>query len=349
MTRTPFQLAALASAAVPGLDPVAAGPFPLDPGHAIDVASVEDGQGRSWIVRCSASPAAAVALDAGAAAAALVARRLEVSVPLSRGTLTLPEGGRVHVHVAIPGQGLRLSALEPQFAIASALGKLIAGLHNLEPEVFEDAGLETYTSDEYRQRRLTDLDRAASTGRVPATLLTRWEEALENVAIWQFVPVPIHGALAGRHVLVSLGDDGEAVIRGVVGWRRAKVADPADDFAALVREADPPAVIEVARTYARSRTTRPDRHLLTRAKLVSELAFVTDLFDALAAGYPEAVDYATHTLQQLADQVEGTDLIPAPPTRPVPVAEPSEPAPETEEQSTQPVPTTEAEDAEPTR
>lgn len=329
MTRTPYQLAALASAAVPGLDPVAAGPFPLELGQAIDIASVEDDQGRSWIVRASASPAAAVALDAGGAAAALVARRIGVSVPVSRGSLTLPEGGRVHVHAAIPGRGLRFAALDPQFPIGAELGKLIATIHNLETAVFEEAGLESYTSDEYRQRRLTDLDRAAATGRVPSALLTRWEEALENVAIWQFVPVPIHGGLDGRHVLVTLDAEGEAHVRGVVGWRRAKIADPADDFAALVRDAAPPAVIEVARAYARSRTTRPDRHLLTRAKLVSELGHVTDLFDALAAGYPQVVQDATDRLRELADDVEGSDLIPAQVTRPVPTTAPQPDAPET--------------------
>lgn len=316
MTRTPFHLAALASSAVPGLDPVAAGPFPLDPGSAISSASVEDSQGRSWIVRASDSPAAAVALDAGSAAAALVARRLSVSVPLSRGALSLPEGGRVHVHAAIPGRGLKFAALDPQFPIVPAVGKLIAAIHNLEPAVFEDAGLESYTSEEYRQRRLTDLDRAASTGRVPSELLTRWEEALENVAIWQFVPVPVHGGLQGRQILVTLGEDGEVALRGVVGWRRAKVADPADDFAALVREAEPPAVVEVARSYARSRSIRPDRHLLTRAKLVSELAYVSDLFDALAAGYPELVEEASSALRALAHEVDGTQLIPTSPGGP---------------------------------
>lgn len=344
VTRTPAQLAALASAAVPGLNPVAAGPFPVDQGAAIDAALVEDTEGRSWIVRASASAAAAVELNAGAAVARIVAKRLPVSVPVPRGSIGTADGGRALVHTAIPGRGLKLAAIEPDFAIATALGQLIATIHDQDPALFEDAGLESYTPDEYRQRRLTDLDRAASTGRVPANLLTRWEAALENVALWQFASATLHGGLEGRHVLVTLDDEGEATIRGVVGWRRAKVADPADDFAAIVREVAPPAVVAIARAYARARATRPDRHLLTRATLVAELGYVTDLFDALAAGYPQVVEDATDRLRQLADAVHDTELMPSGPPAGAPAAAPSDASPDA---TTAEVPVSPAQEGEP--
>lgn len=311
MTRTPNQLAALASAAIPGLKPVATGALLDDPGAGIDSAIVQDDAGRSWLARAGSSPTSAVALDAGAAAAAVLARRIGVTVPVSQGTVSLPDGGRVHVQRVIAGRELQLAGLEPEHPLAPRLGELLARIHNLDPDLLEDAGLESYTPDEYRQRRLTELDRAAATGRVPAALLTRWEEALENVALWQWVPVPVHGGLEGRHVLLTEDAEGAATIHGVVGWRRAKVADPADDFAGLIREAAPAAVIAVAKAYARARTTRPDRHLLTRAQLFAELGYVTDLIDAIAAGYPQVVAQATDRLHELADEVSEIPLIPS--------------------------------------
>ena len=41
-----------------------------------------------------------------------------------------------------------------------------------------------YDAESYRTRRLADLDRGASTGHIPATLLSRWERALDDVTLW---------------------------------------------------------------------------------------------------------------------------------------------------------------------
>ena len=57
------------------------------------------------------------------------------------------------------------------------------------------------------------------------------------------------------------------------------MADPADDFAALVTEASPEAVDSVLEAYAHARVERPDQHLVRRARLAGELRLVT-----LAAG-----------------------------------------------------------------
>lgn len=319
VTRSPLQLAALASAAVPGLDPVAVAAMGTASAAPYDAAVVVDREQRRWVVRAPTSPAGAAELDAAAAVVTLLSRRLPIGMPVVRGQVPLPEGGRALVHQEIPGAGINLEELGPEDALTVAIGKALATIHNLDPGLFDSAGLESYTADEYRQRHLSDLDRAAASGRVPSALLSRWERALENVAIWQFAPTPVHGAIDGRHLLVEI-DDGEPVIRGITGWRRAKIADPADDFAAIVRDCDPDTATEVARAYAQARASRPDRHLLTRAQLVGELGYVTNLFDALAAGYPDRVSQAVEWLEMLAGDVGGQDLVPSRKAAPGPAA-----------------------------
>ncbi|MCI1262685.1 MAG: phosphotransferase [Tetrasphaera jenkinsii] len=308
MTRTPLQLAALASAAVPGLDPVAVAALPTASAAPYDAAVVTDAGGQKWLVQAPTSPAGAAELDAAAAVAELLGRRLTTKLPTPTGFAVLPEGGRAVVHRFIPGSGINLEALGPDSALVAEIGTELARIHNLEPELLENAGLETYAADTYRRRHLSDLDRAAASGRVPPTLLGRWEQALENVAIWQFAPTPIHGGIDGRHLLVEVRD-AEPKITGITGWRRAKVADPADDFAAIVRDCEPDTTTEIARAYAQARSTRPDRHLLTRAQVIGEFGYVTNLFDALAQGYPDRVREATGWLEQLADDVGDTELI----------------------------------------
>ncbi len=309
MTRTPLSLAALASAAVPGLDPVTVAPLATASAAPYEAAVVTDATGRRWVVRAPLSPAGAAELDAAAAVVTLLSRHLTVGLPTPVGFATATTGGRAVVHALLPGSGINLEELTPDDDLTVAIGQSIAQIHNLDPGLLESAGLETYTADEYRQRHLSDLDRAAASGRVPATLLSRWERALENVALWQFAPTPIHGGIDGRHLLVRV-EDATPRLTGITGWRRAKVADPADDFASIVRDCDADTATEVARAYAKARASRPDRHLLTRAQLIGELGYVTNLFDAVAAGYPDRVAQAVDWLEQLADELGEDDLVP---------------------------------------
>ena len=325
MTRSIYSLAALASSAVAGLDPAAVASLGLAAGAPFAAALIEDDQGRRWIVRAPLTAGAGAELEAAAAVTTLLGRRLPVSVPTVRGFVSLPEGGRAAVHAALPGKPLDLSGLRPDDALTGNIGRLIASIHNLDPALFDQAGLENYTSEEYRERRLADLDRAAATGRVPASLLSRWEHGLENTALWRFAPTPIHGGLSGRHLLVTVSDDGSAAaIRGVLGWRRAKVADPADDFAAIVRDCSPETTTALARAYVHGRAVRPDRHMLDRAHLVAELRYVSALVEAMAVGYPQHVEAETERLRQLEESLAEAEKappgVPESATQPIPEA-----------------------------
>ncbi|MBK7271685.1 MAG: hypothetical protein IPI13_00405 [Actinomycetales bacterium] len=67
--------------------------------------------------------------------------------------------------------------------------------------------------------------------------------------------------MTGSQVLAGFDSDEDAAtgrVRAVVGWEDAKVADPADDFAAIVTLAGPAAVESVLEAYANSRIERPD-------------------------------------------------------------------------------------------
>lgn len=183
-------------------------------------------------------------------------------------------------------------------------------------EAFEEAGVPSYDADAYRTRRLADLDRAAATGHVPTALLSRWESALDDVTLWRFAPAPVHGGLTRSQVLAVFDSDddaGSGHVRAVVGWEDARVADPAEDFAAVVTTASPGAVESVLEAYANSRIERPDPHLRRRALLASELGLLGELLAAVTLGVPDRVRAVADRLTQLSRQVEPDDLkAPAP-------------------------------------
>ena len=308
--RSPAFLAALASAAVPGLDPVSVEALPSTPDQSFDVAFVQDAEHRRWVVRAPRTDVAGAEMDRTVSLLALLGRRLPFAVPAPKGFVALTEGGRAAVYPYLPGHNLDFAELPPGPGVAAELGRAIAALHNTDPAVYEEAGLPSYDADAYRTRRLADLDRAAETGRVPTTLLTRWETALEDVTLWRFAPTATHGDLTGDQVLAVFTDDTDAStgkIRAMTGWEDAKVADPADDFAALVADARPETVETVLEAYSHTRVERPDANLLVRARLVAELGLLTTLMVALTRKDVGAVEVLTTQLRRLDDAVHASE------------------------------------------
>lgn len=310
MERTPTFLAAVASAGVPGLDPVSVEALPSVPEQDYDVAFVQDTEHRRWVVRAPRSELAGARMDLTVTLLQLLARRLPFTVPAPRGFVELKGGGRAMVYPYLPGHNLAFDSLPAGPGPAAELGRALAALHNTDPRLFDEAGMPSYDTDSYRTRRLAELDRAAESGRVPTALLARWERALEDVALWRFAPTPVHGDLTGDQVLAVFEDDSDAStgrIRGITGWEDAKVADPADDFAALVDEADPATVETVLEAYAHARVERPDPNLLVRARLAAELAVLAQLMRADARGDTMAVEGLSSRLRRLDEEVHAED------------------------------------------
>ncbi len=305
MDRSPYALAALASA-LPGIDPVGVEQVPNAPEHEFDVAFVTDRTDRRWVVRSPRTPAAAARMEAALTLLGLLSRRVSFSVPAPRGLVELKEGGRAAVYPYLAGRNVDFAKIPAGRGVAVEIGRTLAALHNVDAALYDEAGAPVYVADEVRTRRLGDLDRAAETGRVPTTLLSRWERALEDVTLWRYAPTPIHGDLTGDEVLVSF-DDAEDVtsakVRGLTGWEDARVGDPADDFASLVAECTPEALESVVEAYSHARIERPDANLLVRARLASEMALLADLQRAITAGWDDAVEAHSAALRRLDDEV----------------------------------------------
>ena len=308
MTRSPLVLAALASSAVPGLDPVSVEGVATRPDGLFEVAYVQDSQDRLWVVKAPRTPAAGAMLDDITTLCQLLGRRLDVAVPMFRGHAPVPEG-RAAVYLRVPGRPLDFAGLGPG-PLAAELGRILAHVHNLEHLLYEEAGRPAYDAEAHRRRRLSDLDRAASTGHVPTGLLTRWERMLEDVSLWRFAPATVHGSFTGDNVLASFDDDEDDAsghVRGVLAWEQSRIGDPADDFAAIVAVAPPETLDSVLEAYAQSRVERPDLNLVRRARLAAEMAPLSTLLHALASGLLPLVERTADRLRAFDERVEDDD------------------------------------------
>jgi aminoglycoside phosphotransferase (APT) family kinase protein len=302
--RSPLFLAALASSAVPGLDPVSVEGVRTRAADAFDLAFLTDQQDRRWVVKAPLTPASGAELEAVVALGPLLGRRLDLAMPIVRGQVAVPEG-RAIVYLRLPGRPVDFAAVPPG-DLASGIGRALAHIHNLDLGLFEEAGRPVYDAEAHRRRQLSELDRAAATGHVPTNLLTRWEQRLEDISLWRFAPTAVHGSFTGEHVLVSFQDEDRAdagEVRGVLGWEQSRIGDPADDFADLVGFAAAESLDVVLAAYAQSRVERPDGNLLARARLAAEMTPMRILLRALASAAHDLVEDAAETLRALDERV----------------------------------------------
>lgn len=296
-----MELAALATVAVPGLDVVdVLHPRTTTPG--IDEAIAVDGAGKRWVVRAPESSPLALSLDNEITVLAHLRTygdALPFAVPQPAGSAALSDGGRAYVHPHIDGLALDPRVITAGPGLAAQLGRALAAIHELPQAVVEASGLPVYNAEEYRRRRLAEVDAAAQTGRVPVVLLQRWEQRLEDVALWRFTPVVTHNDLSPEQFVTQDG-----AVTAVLGWGEVAVADPADDLAWLLALLDEAAMESVLEAYWVARTELRDPHISDRAKLAAELALVRWLLHGQAVESDEITEDAVSMLEQLAAVIE---------------------------------------------
>lgn len=291
----------MATAAVPGLTPTAVSSAPDDPAD-FDSALLLDSEGKRWRVRSPRHPEASTRLETEflvlRAFVPGIRAELPFLMPTVAGTVRQgPLSTFVYSHLA--GSTRSVEELGAgSAALAREIGGALAAIHDLPQTLVNNADLPSYTPNEFRQRRLNELDQAATTGKIPPLLLRRWEHALEDVSLWRFNPCVVHGDLHEDNLLV----DGDRVT-AVTGWTDLRIGDPADDMAWLVASNDQDFVDAVLEHYTSCRRDAPDAHLLRRAALSAEFALAQYLVKGLAAGNQDMTDEAESMLGALADDV----------------------------------------------
>ena len=144
------------------------------------------------------------------------------------------------------------------------------------------------------------MDEAAQEVVIPANLWDRWEESLENLSLWRFLPSPIHGDLSETSIHVDHGR-----VCALTGFSSAHVGDPAVDIAWVFARASDEFLERFHEAYQQTRSEK-DLHLLERAELLSELAVVRWLVHGLHSDDSEIVDEARAMLADLSASIGET-------------------------------------------
>lgn len=188
-----------------------------------------------------------------------------------------------------------------------SMAAALAEIHSLPISYFSDAGIPEFDTASLLHSRVAELDLMASTGRVPAALLGRWESAMEDVTLFRFQPTVIHGSMSDQSIRLAGGREGGRLV-GLTDWAGLRIADPAEDFWWLVGGTLPETHSDLVENY-RARRGAADDNILRRATLYSELQLGRWLLYCLDIGSEEEIARAEDGLTELVEDLEAGNLL----------------------------------------
>ncbi|GAA2028059.1 hypothetical protein GCM10009819_09470 [Agromyces tropicus] len=278
MARPPLTLAALATAAMAGLEVRAARAHTRGSGGAFDAVELHSTDGRRLLIRAPRSQTAeseqSSDLVAMRALTTGIRSRLPFDVPAFVGQAPIGPT-RAVVTEFIPGAGRTADELTATPELAADVGRAIAAIHALPAGFVGDAGLPRRTAAEAREAAVAVIDRASDSGRLPAALLRRWEEATDDDTLWRFAPTVVNGQLGADSFLV----DGDRVT-GIVGWAGLAHDDPAHDLHWVLTSTGE-AAERTLEAYVEARSGDADAEIARRALLYGELELARWLLHGL--------------------------------------------------------------------
>lgn len=302
MAANPFTLAALATTAAPGIEVVRVAADEVD--RDVESCAVVTADGRTLRVIVPRTPAALDRAREQSRALRVftpaVRERLPFEVPSMVGEAPLQRTA-VLLSTRLGGSAMELDDVSPaRGSLATSIGTALAAVHELPTSIAVEAGVPHRSVGQIREALLAVFDRVASTGKAPAALLARWEQALDDSALWQFTPRIIHGDLQAQ----AFRRDGDAVV-GIDGWHALAIDDPARDLAWLLGSEHFSSVDEAFVAYAAVRGS--DRQLRRRAMVHAELAIARWLLHGVDTGDADIVEDGAQMLASLVARVDGDD------------------------------------------
>jgi aminoglycoside phosphotransferase (APT) family kinase protein len=307
MARSHLTLAALATAAVPGLDIVSTSSFHGSGDSDFDSALLTARDGKHLIIRVPRSQRAEAQQSADLVALRALSAGVRSRLPFAISSFvgqTPISGTRAVVYEFVYGTKLSLGELTAgPDGLAASVGRAIGSLHSLQTSFVTDAGLPVLTHLDSLRSAVSVMDRAAATGLVPVPLLSRWQSAADDATLWKFQPTVINNGLSADAFLSSEGQ-----VTGLLGWHELRVGDPARDLSWLLGAPGEGVAQDAFDAYL---TLRPgDRQVRQRAMLYAELEIAKWLLHGTDTRSTEIVDDAVEMLSGLVETVENDVMNP---------------------------------------
>lgn len=310
MGKSSLILAALAKAALPGVDFNRAVELTSDSNLKVAVLYATDGS--TVVAKRPIRQAARNQLELevrGLQALSETNRaRLPFAVETLLNRLDMAPNDSVWFFNQLEGTETYFEKLSPSGTLAESIGEALGAIHNLPLSVVTEAFLPEYNPADIAVKYVNEMDKMAETGKIPPALLDRWQSALEDVSLFRYQPTVVHGAIDSDTVLNGVVDHAQ-VVTGITNWSELHIGDPAEDFSWIFGSALPELVDAILLSY-NTRHPNTDNTIRQRGHLYSELSAGRWLLHGLATGDAEIVAEAEDILADLSQALENDELPP---------------------------------------
>ena len=263
-----------------------------------------DQEGESFVLKIPAGSTGerelALELE-GLRAISMARSSLPFEIPALLGQTRDLDGAKAVLLSLLGGESPDLARYVPG-KFSQSMAATLAAIHSIDPSFVKDAGLPEFQSSDLVHQRVAEVDAIAATGRVAPQLLSRWEQALEDIALFRFHPVVTHGAVNQDSLVVK----NQEVI-GVGSWSSLSISDPAEDLRWLAGGALTTTFEDTVLHY-RANLPTADENLALRAQLYAELELGNWLVYCLANEDESEVAKAEDLLNELRDQLDAGSL-----------------------------------------
>jgi aminoglycoside phosphotransferase (APT) family kinase protein len=242
-----------------------------------------------------------LALELEGLRAITMAGKLPFEIPELVGQTRDLDGSQAVLMTLLGGDKPDLSRYTPG-KFSQSMATTLAAIHTIEPAVVRDAGLPEFQGTDLIHQRVAEVDKIAATGRVAPQLLSRWEQALEDVALFRFHPTVIHGSISEESLFVS-----DQQVIGVGNWTGLSISDPAEDLRWLAGGALETTFEDTLLHYRAARAAA-DENIALRATLYSELELGSWLVYCLENESAAEVARAEDLINELRDQLDAGGL-----------------------------------------
>lgn len=196
----------------------------------------------------------------------------------------------------INGDAFQLSGLTE--AQCAAAGTSIGAIHRLRGKFIVNARYPAHASAQIHQQLEQWITSLKAAGHIPGEILKNWTSIISNENLWNFRSCPVHGGFSDGDILFT-----STGVSGIRHWEDMQINDPARDLAWIFTELDPTRRNSVIAAYARIMGKRMDDMIMLRAGLWVQMSQVGDFIRALERADTQKIMRFKSQVESLAHEI----------------------------------------------